>query len=527
MPDERAGPLSAMNQDEVIAFLERPDSYGELERVERIDTHAAIVFLAGDCAYKLKRAVKFPYLDFSSPAKRKAVCEAELTLNRRTAPELYLGVRSINRLANGKLGFSQGEPIDWLVVMRRFKSTDLLEDVASRGGLDAALTVSLADEIARFHDLAETIPSERGAERVSRVIESNFESMIRLAPGIIDAGACQNLFQASLAECGRVRDLLDRRAASGHVRLCHGDLHLANICLWQGKPTLFDCLEFDPELAKSDVLYDVAFLVMDLWQRDYRPSANLLFNRYLDRREEADGLGAVPLFLSMRAAIRAHVSGAAAERQAEVKDQEQKVADARHYLDAAQAFLKLSKPQLIVIAGLSGTGKSTLARALAPLVGAAPGARWLRTDVLRKRLAGLSPETRLPKDAYTPERSAEVYASLQKEAADAIEAGSTVIVDGVFAKPEERAEIAQIAATARAEFTGLWLTAPPETMLERVGTRILDASDADEAVVEHQLSYDLGSLAGWLRIDAGRTPEAVLSSSIGLLQSRLNRSSGN
>jgi len=527
MPEDRTAPRTATNQDEVIAFLERPDSYGGRAPVKRIDTHAAIVFLAGDYAYKLKRAVQFPYLDFSTPAKRKAVCEAELSLNRRTAPELYVAVRSVNRQADGTIGFSQGEPVDWLVVMHRFKSDDLLENVAARGDLDAALTVSLADEIADFHVAAETIPAADGAERVRRVIESNLDSMRRIPPGIIEARMSDDLFQASLAEWAGLRNVLDRRAAAGHVRLCHGDLHLANICLWRGKPRLFDCLEFDSELAASDVLYDLAFLVMDLWQRNYRPSANLLFNRYLDRRDESDGLAAFPLFLSMRAAIRAHVCGAAVQRQAKTKDQERQIADARNFVGAAQSFLKKGTPQLIAIGGLSGTGKSTLARALAPLLGTAPGARWLRTDVLRKRLAGLRPEARLAKDAYRPERSAEVYASLQKEAAAALRAGSTVIVDGVFAKCEERDEIRRIARTAGASFTGLWLTAPRDAMLARVRGRLHDASDADEAVVEQQLRYDLGKLEDWQSVDAGRTPDAVLSSAVHLLSGKLNWSPWN
>ncbi|SFG01298.1 hypothetical protein SAMN05518801_105176 [Novosphingobium sp. CF614] len=505
------------DQSEVIAFLSDPATYPVGEPIERIDTHAAIIFLAGERAYKLKRAIRYPYLDFSTAAKRKTVCEAELALNRRTAPELYLAVQPVGRREDGTLTLGEGQPIDWLVVMHRFPAECLLDAMARKGPLDRGLIRDLADGIAAFHEGAKVVPGA-GAMRVRKVIEGNRASMAALAAGLLPAGDCDLLHERSLALLERLAPLLDARAQSGHVRHCHGDLHLANICLWRGRPTLFDCLEFDPELATTDVLYDLAFLLMDLWQHGLRAEASLLFNRYCDMREESDGLAAMPLFLSMRAAVRAHVEASAAERQDDKAKREGKLKAARDYLTAALVFLDRPGPRVIAIGGLSGSGKSTLAGRLAPLAGAAPGARWLRTDVLRKRLAGVAPEDHLPQAAYTKERNAEIYRKLLEEAHLAIAAGMPVIVDGVFADARERRAIAALATSAGTSFTGLWLEAPREILQARVGARHGDASDADAAVVDRQLGYVLRDL-DWIRIATAGTAEDVLASALPLIES--------
>lgn len=499
-------------QDAVIAFLSQPEAYGVPGPVERIDTHGAIVFLAGDRVFKLKRAVRYAYLDFSTAEKRRAVCEEELRLNRRTAPDLYLEMRSVNAQADGAVGFGPGEPVDWLVVMRRFDAADLLDAVAARDELDAPLIRALADEIAAFHKAADIVATAGGAERVRTVIEGNRASMADCDAAILPRAQCDRLCEASLDVLAKVAALLDGRGIEGHVRHCHGDLHLANICLWKGRPTLFDCLEFDAELATTDVLYDLAFLVMDLWRRGLRAQASLLFNRYLDMTDEGAGVAAFPLFLSMRAAIRAHVEAKAAGLQDDPREAERHRASARAYLAAALAFLEPPAPRLVAIGGLSGTGKSTLAGLLAPDIGGAPGARWLRTDVLRKRLAGVAPERPLPAEAYAPGQSARVYQRLVEEAAAHLDAGRSVIVDGVFARPEERARIGQVAAGQGAPFAGIWLEAPEALLTARVSARSGDASDADAAVVARQLDYRIGDLGRWRRIDASSTPDEVRAS---------------
>lgn len=499
--------MQADGQAETVAFLSQGAAYGLPGPVETVETHGAIVFLAGDRAFKLKRAVNLGYLDFSTCAKRHAVCEAELALNRRTAPEIYLGLRMVGRRADGTLALDIGEAVDWLVEMQRFPPGALLSAVAARGELTPVLVRDLADAIARFHEIAEPDTSGDGAARLARVIAINRAAMD--ASGL-DRSASDTWEEKARAALSRQAALLDARAASGHVRRCHGDLHLHNICLWKGRPTLFDCLEFDTDLATTDVLYDVAFLVMDLLHQGLRTEAALLLNRYLDMRDEGGAMAAMPLFLSLRSAVRAHVSSLAAARQHEAVEAVRLAGEGRQYLEQAIGWLAPEPPVLLAIGGFSGTGKSTLAAALAPGIGAAPGARWLRSDVLRKRRAGLGPEDRLPPDAYSADAAAAVYDALAGEAGTMLEAGRAVIADAVFSTPEERAAIERVARAAGAPFIGLWLEAPREIMLARVGARRGDASDAGPAIVELQLASDPGDLSAWQHVDASGSREDTL-----------------
>src|SRR5271165_3819446 len=308
----------ADDQREIIDFLSRPSSYGAaVERVEIIETHVSLVFLAGDRGYKLKRAIKFPYLDFSSAEQRRIACEAELALNRRTAPTLYLEVRALTRTANGGVGFgTEGRVVDWVVVMRRFDQAALFDELAKTNRLNAPLMNELADHIAAFHQAAESRPDHGGAAALAAVVETN-HLCLTAAPhaGFVTEDIVE-IRERSLERLAAMGALLDRRRTAGKVRRCHGDLHLRNVCLFEGKPTLFDCLEFSDELASVDVLCDLAFLLMDLDHCGFADFANLVLNRNLDLTGEDDGLAAMPLFLSSRAAIRAHVTATTMERSA-------------------------------------------------------------------------------------------------------------------------------------------------------------------------------------------------------------------
>jgi predicted kinase len=292
------------------------------------------------------------------------------------------------------------------------------------------------------------------------------------------------------------------------VRRGHGDLHLRNVCLFEGRPTLFDCLEFSDELATVDVLYDLAFLLMDLEHRGLADFANRVLNRYLDLTGEDDGLAAMPLFLSMRAAIRAHVTAAAIERAAPAVKPEVG-AEARSYLDLSVRLLRPRSYRVVAIGGLSGTGKSTLAAALAPSL----GARVLRSDVIRKRLYKVAPETPLAASAYRPQVSRRVYDTLRGRAVDALAAGYSVIIDAVSLKPAERRSFLAVAEAAGVPFLGLWLVAPAATMDRRLQARRHDASDASSEVLAQQLQQDPGAM-DWVRIDAGAGPADCLSAAM-------------
>jgi uncharacterized protein len=489
--------MDAATQRDAIAFLSRPETHGVPAgtRVDVVRTHASIVFLCGDGALKLKRAVRYSYLDYSTAARREAACRAELAINRRTAPALYLAVRPVTRGPGGLALNGTGEAIDWVVAMRRFPDAALFDRMAVRGALTAALMSRLAAVVVGFHAGAERTDRHGGRAQVDTLIDGNHANLLRSG---VDPERVAALSAAQRAAVSRIGPLLDRRRAAGHVRHCHGDLHLGNICLWQGEPTLFDAIEFDPAISHIDVLYDLAFLLMDLRHRALDHFAALVFNRYLDAADEFDGLAALPLFLSIRAAIRAHVAAAAGKQ-----------ADVLGYFELAETLMRPVPARLVAIGGLSGTGKSTLAAALAPEFGPAPGARILRSDVTRKRLFGVASHERLPAAAYSPAAAERVFAALNAEAATALRAGYAVILDSVAARPEQRQAFAATAQAAGVPFTGLWLEAPVATMEQRIVGRRDDVSDATVAVLRQQLGYDFGAI-DWRRVPSGGDPAEVL-----------------
>jgi aminoglycoside phosphotransferase family enzyme/predicted kinase len=487
-------------QDAAIHWLGDPANHGG-QAVERVETHGAMVFLAGDRAFKIKRAVHLPYFDFSTLALRQAACAAELRLNRRTAPQLYLRLVALRRQGDGRLALGDaGEPVEWVIEMQRFDQACLLERVAAEGRLTPAMATALASTIARFHATAER--RGNGSAHMARVLEGN-TGALRDRAAVLDRGDVESFHRRSSALLAHLAPLLDRRAEQGFVRRCHGDLHLGNILLLEGGPVLFDALEFDEDLASIDVLYDLSFLLMDLLHRGANGLANLVLNTWCEATGDYDGLAALPLFLALRAGIRAHIRALrAGEGDGDAGE------DAQRLLREGLAYLDPPPAPVIAVGGLSGSGKSTLARALAPRVGPAPGAIVLRSDVVRKRLAGIGALERLPPDSYTPERSAAVYAALLDAAARVAATGHGVIVDAVHARPGERDAVEAVARRSGRRFAGLWLTAPADTLSRRVDARRDDASDANAAVVARQLGYDTGPMS-WTRLDSSGGIEAV------------------
>ena len=508
-----------MEQAAVIAFLSNPHSYGaNVVSVERHETHGAIVFLAGDNAYKLKRAVKYPYMDYSTLALRRAKCEAELAVNRRTAPGLYLEVRPIVRGQSGRLRFGtmaeSANAIDWVVVMKRFPQSALLEEMRKRGKLTHTLMRQLADVIAEFHSRAEIYQDFGGGSGIAHVIDENTTMLRHLEGRPFKSAAIDQYRARSLESLRQVVALLERRRQDGFVRRCHGDLHLNNICLIDGKPMLFDAVEFNKQFSCIDVLYDLAFLIMDLEHRKLRSLANALLNRYLECTRDYEGLAALPLFLSCRAGVRAHVAATLAE--ATGTNVSLLTADARDLLHDAIAFLDDARPSLVAVGGLSGSGKSTIGRGLAPHIGRVPGAVMLRSDVIRKRLCGISETVRLPGSAYTPSVSGRVYDSIAESSKKVLASGYSVIVDAVYGMAAQRTQIESIAYEMGARFCGLWLDAPVPVLEARLAQRTQDASDATIDVL-HRQCCTVDVPKHWVRVDAGRTPEFSLARALNAL----------
>ena len=496
--------MAADLQEMIFRFLADPATHGLAEPVKRVDTANAAVFLAGRDVYKIKRAVKFPFMDLSTLERRRRACETEIAVNRNNAPSVYIGALPIVREEGTlKLG-GEGEIVEWATHMRRFDENMTLDRVAERGGIDDALVDKLAVAIRRSHAAAPLRDAARAAHELETYIEQN-DAAFAERPRLFPPAAARRLTQDARAAFAVARPILLARGSQGLARRSHGDLHLRNIVLIDGEPTLFDAVEFSDDVASGDVLYDLAFLIMDLEERGLRRAANRLMNRYLapEPPEAVAGLVALPLFMSVRAAIRAKVETVGADRLEGVR-REQALALARRYFERAADFLRYVPPRLVAVGGLSGTGKSAVAAELAPRFGRAPGALWVRSDVERKAMFGCDETARLPDSAYAPDVTREVYRRIEDKARRALLAGQAVVLDAMFSTAPERGAARLAAAETGVAFAGLFLEASLTTRLDRIGTRGADASDADAQVARRQRANPLAE-RGWSALDAERT----------------------
>ena len=491
-------------QESIFAFLADPARH---PHVRRIDTHAASVFLEGTRALKIKRAVRFPFLDYSTLEKRKAACEQEIKINLQFAPQLYRRVVPITRNEDGSLSVDGGgTPVEYAVEMMRFDERKTIDQLARAGSLDPGLVDAVAEAIAASHVKAARAPVDPWIESIPKIIDDNTAAL--QAAGRFPYNDIARLGTTSHAAFSRIRDLLERRGRDGYVRRCHGDLHLANIVLIDQGPVLFDAIEFDEKIASIDVLYDLAFPLMDLLRCGRPDAANALLNRYLQvtPTQNLEAIEALPLFTSMRAAIRAHVLLA---RPHTNSNNTALIEDAHAYFNLAEILIPPKAPMLVAIGGLSGTGKSVLARALAPRVMPQPGAVVLRSDLLRKQLFETDERDRLPTSAYRPEVNEQVYELASLRARLIVSQGHSAIVDAVFARENERTTIRDVARALNVRFVGLFLVTDLRIRQSRVMQRTADASDATAEIARLQERYDIGPV-DWTIIDASGTPEATL-----------------
>ncbi len=510
-------------QAEVVRFLLDPANWPvPVERVEHLQTHISHLFLGGELALKMKKAVRLPYLDFSTLQKREHFCRRELQVNARFSPEIYLGLSRVARLADGALALDPsgdaGETVEWLVRMRRFAQEDILANRLKNAAPDDALTRQLAALACAAHRQAAVRKEADSAGTLMHVWRQVHDALMAHAE-VLGGKKVEKALDTLRARLEAVRPVLQRRAREGFVRRCHGDMHLGNIVLLEGQPRLFDAIEFDETLATIDILYDLAFLLMDLAHRGYRETANRVFNGWLARCDDVRNHAAAALaapMMALRAFIRAMVTADLAKQQAR-KEREASMGRAAAYGRTADACLRPAPVVLIAVGGLSGTGKTTLAQRLAAALAPGPGMVHLRSDVERKVMEGVEETDRLPPSAYTPEASRRTYDRLYERAAAALSSPWPVVVDAVFAKEAERAAIERVAREAGAPFTGLWLEAPAGVLRARVAGRTGDASDADVAVLEKQLGYDLGDIR-WRRILAEGTPKEVFSRALAALE---------
>lgn len=485
--------LTRALEAEIVAWL-APLS----ERI--IDTACAHVFLAPDRALKLKRHDDLGYVDFSTPERRLWALKRELEFNRPAAPDIYRAVRRITREADGSLALDgAGPPVDHLLEMRRFDETAVLAACPER--VTGDLAEALGRTIAGVHQAAPLRPAG-GLTALSFTVGSN-ATLLRETCDDLDQARVELMIALTETELERQAPLLAHRSATGFARRCHGDLHLGNILLETGRPVLFDCIEFSDILSDLDVQYDLAFLLMDLDFRGRRDAAVRALSAWLDEAARSfpaeiwDGLAALPLMLSVRAGVRAHVCAHSGDP-----------ATARAYVDAAIAHLAPAAPVLAAVGGLSGSGKSTFARAIAPALGASPGAVILRTDEVRKRLLNVPPTQAAGPETYAPVALARTYDELFATARALLAAGRAVVLDASFIEPDTRHGADALAREANVAFHAAWLEAPAEVLETRVSGRTGDASDATVAILHEQLARGAGPMS-WPKIDATGPLEAA------------------
>ena len=470
--------------DALVAALRDPACYPHpVAEVEVVETHISWVLLAGAYAYKLKKPVRLAFLDFSTLAARRRYCEEELRLNRRTAPDLYLEVVPIAQTARGPAFAAPGEPIEYAVRMRRFAGDTLAEAMARRGALGPAQIDAIAAALAQFHAAASRAgPAEAfGApEQVAAPAAGNFDQIAALDDDPGNAASLAALRAWTADECRRLGPVFAARRAGGCVRECHGDLHLGNIVFIEGRVVPFDCIEFDPALRWIDVMSEVAFLVMDLLAHRLPGPAWRLLNAWLEATGDYAGIAVLRFYLVYRAMVRAKIACLRGSGD-----------QFRLYLGLAQALAEAKRPALILMHGLSGSGKTTVSQAVLERLGAVR----VRSDIERKRLHGLDPVARsaagLDAGLYSAGTSRRTYERLARCATIVLAAGYPALVDAAFLQREQRDRLRRVAGHQAIPSVIVECTAPLATVRRRVlqrETRSTDASDAGAAVLEHQLA---------------------------------------
>jgi aminoglycoside phosphotransferase family enzyme/predicted kinase len=460
--------------------------------VRHIATHISDVFLTGSFAYKIKKPVDLKFLDFSTLEKRRYYCEREVILNRRLAPEIYLGVVPITRDGENYHLEGKGEPVEYAVKMVQFGQEGLLDAMAKRGELSREIILQLADQTARFHLSVERADAFGTPEVIGENVLRNFEQTAKYQGLVVSPSRFSRLKDYSEDFLKRKAALFHQRIQSGAIRVCHGDLHLQNICLDRGRLIIFDCIEFNDALNHIDAVNEIAFLLMDLDHRSLSGLGNRFLNAYLEKTQDYEGLTMLDFYLIYRACVRAKVACFLLQ-DPDITEEEKKAAKERAsaYFELAEGYLTDHRPGLILMAGLSGSGKSTVAADLAEGVGGV----MVRSDAVRKSIAEPGPDARAAADSgggiYSLKMTERTYDGLLKRAGAVIASGRWTILDATYALKAHRLAAKSWAEKRAAPFVILHCTAPLSVLDARLAKRTAagtDISDADIEIMRRQLS---------------------------------------
>jgi aminoglycoside phosphotransferase family enzyme/predicted kinase len=486
----RSNPQRTAPDTSLVDSLMRPAAFKHpVGLVEFIETHISWLILTDKYVYKLKKPIVLDFLDFGDIERRKFYCEEEIRLNQPWAPDIYLDVVPVT-LENGQAVFAgSGIPVDYAVRMRRFDQEMRLDAQLEHGKLLASDMKELARNIAERHAGAKVAAQVHRDRFISLTIEFIWDNFAALE-GFIDAAQLDSLRQWTAAELEKTGSELRRRFAEGFVRDCHGDLHLANLVRLPDGITTFDCIEFNEDLRRIDVVCDVAFLIMDLVSRERHDLAAQFLNRYLECTGDYAGVTLLNLYFVYRCLVRAKVAVILSQQHETDDGRAADLEEAHRYCDMAQRQIARRYPLLVVMSGFSGSGKTWVSE---QLMAAMPAVR-VRSDTERKRLSGLD-ETQdsasaVGKGLYTEQKSRDVYARLCKHAATILESGHNVILDAAFLSAADRAKALQIAKNCGCKAAILAVRAPHDVLRKRIQSRSSRGEDASEAgldVLEYQI----------------------------------------
>lgn len=511
-----------MTHPELFSAMSRPEFYPHRpERVEVVQTHISFIFIGGEMVYKVKKAVDFGFLDFTTLEKRKFYCEEELRLNRRLAPEAYLALERITADAHGLSLNGTGQVVEYAVRMRKLPQERMLKRLLAEGKCDHAMIDAVAAKLADFHGRAETggrIDELGGVETIRFNHEENFSQTASYVDLTIPHGRYAFISAFDRDFLKRQGPLLQRRVVDHRIRDCHGDLHLEHICVADGI-TIFDCIEFNERFRFGDVAAEVAFLAMDLDYNGYPQWAEVFVAAYIRHSGDTDIRRLLDFYRCYYAYVRGKVVGFRINDPAidEAGRNEAKAIAARYFELAFTYAARPERPLLIVTAGLMGTGKSVLAQNLAPRL----GAEVIRTDVLRKELFAKGPQERhieaFGQGIYSDEFSRLTYAKALEIAAERLKEGRSVIIDASYKRRDERLRAAGTAKELDAGFFLIECTAPEEALKRRLDSRQAAGRDPSDGRWEIYLAQksDFDAVTEFssgthLVVDTGKSPEECL-----------------